>query len=88
MFVLNILVIKGKNTNPCKSDAFGGFAVALGLLAAITLGTRIGPCFNPSVGIAQTIYQKTQFGDGFKATQYMWAYTVGPAVGGAFAGVA
>ena len=56
MFALIILVIKGKDTNPVKSDAMGAFCVGLGLYAVINLATFVGPCFNPAVAIMQTVY--------------------------------
>ena len=56
MFALIILVIKGKNTNPCNSNGMGAFSVALGLYAIINLDLISGPCFNPAVAIMQTVY--------------------------------
>ena len=90
-FVMAILVVKGKNTCPSKSDAIGGFIVALALLACISVDQYDGPCFNPAIGISQTIYQYSQLHntllDGSYLYEYMWAYTLGPALGGAIAGV-
>ena len=92
MFVLCILVLKGKSTNPVKSDVSGAFLVAAVLLACIYVDVFGGPCFNPAIGVSQTIYQYSQFKDQVSDTtflyEYMWAYTLGPAVGGLAAGIA
>ena len=86
-----ILVVKGKNTCPSKSDAIGGFVVALTLLACISVDKFVGACFNPAIGISSTIYQYSQLrdtvDDGSYLYEYMWAYTLGPALGGAIAGI-
>ena len=91
MFVLCVLVLKGKSTNPVKSDVAGAFLVAAVLFACINVDMFDGPCFNPAVGVSQTIYQYSQLKDTVSdstfLSEYMWAYTLGPAIGGLVAGV-
>ena len=52
MFVLCVLVLKGKSTNPVKSDVAGAFLVAAVLFACINVDMFDGPCFNPAVGVS------------------------------------
>ena len=92
LFVLVILIVKGKNTKPQKSDAIAAFVVALALLTCIQIDAYDGPCFNPAIAISQTVYQWSQLRNSITADsylyEYLWAYTLGPAAGGAIAGIA
>ena len=92
LFVFIVLIVKGKNTKPQKSDAIAAFAVALALLTCIQIDAYDGPCFNPAIGISQTVYQWSQLRNSITADsylyEYLWAYTLGPALGGAIAGIA
>ena len=93
LFVLEILVIKGKITSPTEDGAFGAFAVALALYGLIKLDDKIGACFNPAVGLVQSIYgvmelQHSGLYSASTLTRYMWAYILGPAIGGLLAGIA
>ena len=92
LFVLEILVIKGRYTAPTQDGMLGALAVGLGLFAIINLDTIEGPCFNPAIGLVQTTYQNYYIdipGDSKNSlTKYLWAYTLGPAAGGLIAGAA
>ena len=93
LFVLEILVLKEAKTAPTKDGMLGALAVGFGLYAIINLDHLVGPCFNPAIGFVQTTYQvmnlKDLYGDYSDAlTEYLWAYTIGPAVGGLLAGLA
>ena len=67
----------------------GAISVGLGLFAIINLDGVEGPCFNPVIGIVQTAYQGIYYtGSSDSLSKYLWAYTLGPAVGGMIAGFA
>lgn len=55
----------------------------------IHVAIRGGPCFNPAVGLAGTIYSVSQLENkGSEHYAYLWAYLAGPFVGGLVAGFA
>ena len=57
IFISTVVICKGATTNPAKSDAVGALTCALALLAVIEVDRFYGPCFNPTIGICQTLYQ-------------------------------
>ena len=70
----------------------GALASALALLAAVECDRFYGPCFNPAIGVSLTLYQNIQLrgyaihGEKY-LYEYLWAYTLGPAIGGTLAGL-
>lgn len=98
MFVLINLIVKTGKTSPTADGFLSCLAVALTLLAMIALaGHRSGACFNPAVGIAQTIFDIIQFGNYISnddyaeqpyRSNYFWVYTVAPTCGALLAGLA
>ena len=63
-------------------------AVVGTLYGMIQVGMKAGPCFNPAVAIAFMILEEGWTSNPNKIyTHYVFAYTVGPAVGGILAGI-
>ena len=89
VFVSVILMVKGISAkNPLSKDgAAGALAVMATLYGMIWVGMNAGPCFNPAVGIAFSIIELWQTTNPNNAyTHYLYAYTLGPAIGGIIAG--
>ena len=97
VFVLINLLVKTGKTSPTEDGFLSCLAVALTLLAMLTIsGGKTGACLNPAVGIAQTLFEIIQFGDGIpfanfhpsNFSYYLWLYTVAPVTGALLAGLA
>ena len=56
IFVLVILMLKGKKTGHTKDAILLAFSVAVTLWALIKLDYHTGACFNPAVAIGQTYF--------------------------------
>ena len=82
-----VLITKGETTTPSKDLFNCALASGIALYALIKVSVTGGPCFNPALGIAMTIYQRlmVENEDGH-LTRYLWVYTLGPTVGAAIAG--
>ena len=89
MFISVILMVKGlAGPAPTKDGAAGAMAVIGTLYGLIFVALKAGPCLNPAVAIAFTLMEVTFTKNPNGAyTHYLLAYTVGPAVGGALAGL-
>lgn len=94
--MINLLVKTGK-TSPTNDGFLSCLAVAFTLLAMICIaGSKSGACLNPAVGIAQTIFEITQYGNQIPGTywvnksfsDYFWLYTIAPFIGSIAAGLA
>jgi glycerol uptake facilitator protein len=63
--------------------------VGLTLAAMIFIaGPHTGGCFNPAVGVSQTVLAVTQLDDGTIVADYTWIYICAPFLGGFTAGLA
>ena len=85
LFVTVILVVKGKETNLTSDGVVGALTVALTLFGLIMAGGKFGAAYNPAVGLSVTLWGYKQL-DAAYILHYMYAYTVGPLLGGALAG--
>ena len=78
---------------PGKPSIAGGttsvaLAVVVTLYGVVYVAMKTGPCMNPAVGIAFTLLELWQVGNPNGIyTYYAIPYTIGPAIGGALAGV-
>lgn len=84
------MITKNEETAPSKDFAIGGpFIVALALFTNINIcSVQGGPCFNPSVGLAQVSFDLSQADNsGLRdpLRYYMWIFVVVPFLGGALA---
>ena len=62
--------------------------VALTLWGLITLDYYTGACFNPAVALGNTLLQVMALDNENRyLTHYLYAYTLGPALGGLLAGI-
>ena len=87
IFVLVILTVKGKNSGPSTDGVLVGMVVAATLWGLINIDYVTGACFNPAVAIGQTVFQTWHLNNTNQyLTHYLYAYTTGPAIGGALAG--
>jgi glycerol uptake facilitator-like aquaporin len=63
IFVMVSLLVKTGKTSPTSDGFLSCLAVAFTLMAMICIsGSKTGACLNPAFGIAQTIFEMTQFG--------------------------
>jgi len=90
LFVSVILMVKGEHTAGDKKGVFAAICIAATLLGLIAGTNTIGACFNPAVSISLTIdalvrYWSTSV-DTTYMTHYLYAYTLGPAIGAMLAG--
>lgn len=88
IFILVILMVKGKHTAPTSDGMLGAATVASCLAGMIQVAMRLGPVFNPAVAIAFTtldVWQSPNPNGIY--THYFYAYTLGPLLGGLFAGI-
>ena len=89
VFISVILMIKGlAGPAPTKDGVAGALAVVGTLYGLIFVALKAGPCLNPAVAVAFTLME-TIFTDNPNGayTHYFYTYTVGPAIGGALAGL-
>ena len=88
IFVSVILMVKGKYTAPTTDGIAGAIGVVATLMGMIKTGMRLGACYNPAVGIALVLnqYLWLENTNGY-LTHYAYAYCLGPAIGGAAAGL-
>ena len=87
IFVSVILMVKGKHTAGDRKGIGAAMVVVLTLLGVIAATNKYGACFNPAVGTSLTLNQVLRLGHARKFYHYLYAYTVGPAIGGLFAGL-
>lgn len=88
IFVTVILMLKGPKTGPSKDGINVAIAVGLTLWALITVNSHMGACYNPAVALANTYFQMQYLDDSNSwLSHYFYAYTAGPALGGACAGL-
>ena len=86
IFVSVILMVKGKHTAGVSDGMSGPIAVVLTLLGMIAVGNKFGAAYNPAVGIALIANQVIMQGKLLYLYHYLYAYTLGPALGGTVAG--
>ena len=80
-------MVKGLRTAPTGDGVAGALAVALTLLACIRTGGKLGVCFNPAVGLSVTTFSQMNLeDDNGSLGHYMYAFIIGPLLGGAIAG--
>jgi len=80
-------MLKGQYTGLTKDGIHVGLAEALVLWALITLDYHTGACFNPAVAIGQTFFQMQNLKNiNSWLSHYLYAYILGPAIGGVCAG--
>ena len=88
IFVGVILTLKGPKSGPTKDGVHVALTVALALWGLITLDYYTGACFNPAVALGNTLLQCMALENTNNyLTHYLWAYTIGPALGGVLAGI-
>lgn len=91
MFIL--VICQHKDGRLCHTFTADGMlakaTVALALMAAILVaGGYSGGCFNPAVGLSQSILCARELGATGKCYEYTWIYTLAPFLAGALAGLA
>ena len=88
IFVSVILMVKGgKTTSPSLDGIAGPMAICLTLLACIRTGGKLGGCFNPAVGLSVSTFSVIHLEDvNNSLCHYMYAFCLGPLLGGALAG--
>ena len=80
-------MLKGKKTGHTKDAVLLAFSVAVTLWSLIKLDYHTGACFNPAVAIGQTYFQTRHLRNINQwLSHYLYAYTVGPCIGGSAAG--
>ena len=91
LFVSVILMVKGEHTAGDRKGVCAAICVVLTLLAVISGTNSLGACFNPAVGVTLTtnavIRLNSTLPNNHFLTHYLYAYTVGPAIGGVLAGI-
>ena len=87
VFVSVILMVKGLRTSPSADGMAGALAIVLTLLACIKTGGKLGGCFNPAVGLSVCSFSLFHLENvNGSLGHYMYAFIVGPLLGGALAG--
>ena len=92
-FVFTSFVLMVKYYNGAETLQINGYCVGLALYLAIRMASGItGGCINPAVGLAQPVFQKMANESIFPnapatSVTYMFAYIIGPFLGGALAGL-
>ena len=88
VFVSVILMVKGMGgPAPTKDGAAGALAVIATLYGAIFVSLGTGACMNPAVALGiSRLVAWSGVNSGGIYTHYLYAYMVGPAVGGMAAG--
>ena len=81
-------MVKGKVTSPTTDRIAGALSICLTLLALIRTGGQLGGAFNPVVGQILTFHSLSHLdNENEMLSHYMYAYTIGPMIGGALAGL-
>ena len=84
-FLLVSVILNIKRNSTSKFEMVNGMAICTTLYGIIRMiGPMTGGCFNPAVGIAQTIYQLLMLSD-IKAYSFP-IYIIAPLLGGILAG--
>jgi len=91
LFVAVILMVKNEHTAGEKKGVYAAMCVCATLLGVISSTGPIGACCNPAVTIGLTVdalirYQNCPVDKAFM-THYLYAYTIGPIIGGLLAGL-
>jgi len=80
-------MVKGLRTSPTADGVAGALAICLTLLACITAGGKLGGCFNPAVGAVVSTFSQFHLENvNSSLTHYMYAFNIGPFLGGLAAG--
>ena len=92
LFVSVILMVKGKHTAGDRKGVCAAICVVASLCAIVTGTNKLGASFNPAVAIAITTNSVARFDlpvpfNQTALTHYLYAYTLGPAIGGLLAGI-
>ena len=87
IFVSVILMIKGDHTKGERVGVSAAIAVVFTLMCCIAGTNSLGACFNPAVGLALTSNSIAMLGSAHFRYHYLYAYTLGPALGGLCAGL-
>ena len=82
-------MVKGMAGNaPTQDGAAGAIAVVATLYGMIYVAMKNGPCMNPAVAIGLTLMEVYATDNPNKIyTHYLYALTLGPALGGLMAGI-
>ena len=86
IFVSVILMVKGKHTAGDRKGIGAAIVVVFTLLCVISGTNSLGACFNPAVGITLTTNSIIWLGKTEYMYHYVYAYTLGPLLGGICAG--
>jgi len=80
-------MVKGKHTAGERKGIGAAIVVVSTLLCMISGTNQLGACFNPAVGVSVTINALIRLGSEQYISHYLYAYTLGPALGGCLAGL-
>ena len=86
IFVSVILMVKGKHTAGERVGIGAAMVVCLTLLCVIAATNALGACFNPAVALSASLNSVFWLGNNEYLYHYLYAYTLGPAMGGLLAG--
>ena len=87
IFVSVILMVKGEHTAGERTGISAAICVVATLMCCISGTNMLGACFNPAVGIALTSNSIAVLGGAHYMRHYLYAYTLGPSLGGLIAGL-
>ena len=87
IFVSVILMVKGEHTAGERTGISAAIAVVMTLMCCIGGTNKLGACFNPAVGLTLTTNSIVMLGSAHFRYHYLYAYTLGPALGGLCAGL-